>query len=87
MKNESPRCKQHQKHSCERDRNNDGDRQLMRRRGRRARAKTKDVLLTHHSLLMKTDGDFQISTNRMIKSEAIVATVIITVIHERHRHL
>lgn len=45
------------------------------------------VLLTHHSLLMKTDGDFQISTNRMIKSEAIVATVIITVIHERHRHL
>lgn len=45
------------------------------------------VLLTHHSLLMKTDGDFQISTNRMKKSEAIVATVIITVIHERHRHL
>lgn len=36
---------------------------------------------------MKTDGDFQISTNRMIKSEAIVATVIIPVIHERHRHL
>lgn len=40
MKNESPRCKQHKKHSCKRDRNNDGDRQLTRRRG--ARAKTKE---------------------------------------------